>query len=131
VSGLRPSVSPIEFAFATLPPGRPAPLGVEAIGTFHEAEGLTLIAPARQLRSAAVQVSSGFAMITLNVHSSLEAVGLMAATTAALAEAGISANPLAGYFHDHLFVPWGRRHDAIATLARLSERWDEVRTRRP
>ncbi len=43
--------------------------------------------------------------ITLNVHSSLEAVGSTAAFATALGEAGISCNVLAGYFHDHILVP--------------------------
>ncbi len=55
--------------------------------------------------------------ITLRVHSALEAVGLTAAFSAALSREGISANVVAGYFHDHLFVPEDRRDDAMRVLS--------------
>ena len=59
-------------------------------------------------------------MITLNIHSSLEAVGFLAAITARLAAAGMGVNPVAGYFHDHLFVPAERAEDAMAISFRHS-----------
>jgi hypothetical protein len=59
-------------------------------------------------------------MITLNVHSSLEAVGFMAAVTNVLTEQKIGCNPVSGYFHDHLFVPLGREEDALAALTKLA-----------
>ena len=77
-----------------------------------EDEGLTLI----------VEASDGaWARISLTVHSDLEAVGLTAAVAHALAYAGIAANMVAGLHHDQIFVPWARRHDALATLAKLGE----------
>jgi hypothetical protein len=38
----------------------------------------------------------------------------------ALAEEGISANVVAAYFHDHLFVPWEQRDRAMAILSTLA-----------
>lgn len=73
----------------------------------REEEGLTLIQP---------DPSGEWARISLGVHSSLEAVGLTAVLSSRLADVGISANIVAGLFHDHLFVPWDRRNDALATL---------------
>ena len=61
-----------------------------------------------------------FGWITLEVHSSLEAVGLTAAVSTTLAQAGISCNMLAGYFHDHLLVPVDRLDDALSLLRRLA-----------
>ena len=73
----------------------------------REAEGLTVV------RAEAV---GQWARISLGVHSSLEAVGLTAVLSARLAEAGISANMVAALHHDHVFVPWDRRDEALALL---------------
>lgn len=58
-------------------------------------------------------------MITLNVHSSLEAVGFMAVIAQRLKEIGVGVNPVSGFFHDHLFVPIGREQDALKALQEL------------
>jgi hypothetical protein len=59
-------------------------------------------------------------LITLTVHSSLEAVGFLAAVTVPLAEAGISVNAVSAFHHDHLFVPVERAEDAQLLLQRLA-----------
>ena len=52
-------------------------------------------------------------------ESDLEAVGMTAAISRALADAGIACNVLAGSRHDHLLVPWNRRDDAVVILSGL------------
>lgn len=37
-----------------------------------------------------------------------------------LYEAGISANVIAGYHHDHILVPWEKRFAALEALRALS-----------
>lgn len=59
--------------------------------------------------------------ITLVVHSSLEAVGLTAAFGKALTEANISANVIAGYYHDHIFVEKKDADRAISVLSEMSD----------
>jgi hypothetical protein len=54
------------------------------------------------------------------VHSELEGVGLTAAVSSALAEVRIACNVVAGFHHDHLFVPWERRGEALVVLQRLA-----------
>jgi hypothetical protein len=59
-------------------------------------------------------------MITLTVHSSLAAVGMLAAITQALAAEGISTNVVSAYFHDHLFVACDRVEATLSCLAQLA-----------
>ena len=61
-----------------------------------------------------------WAQITLRIHSSLEAVGMMAAIAAALTARNIPCNAVSAYYHDHLFVPWARRDDACLALRELA-----------
>ena len=72
------------------------------------------------LHPAGVPHSAGWARISLKVHSLLDGVGLTAAIASALGREGISANMVAAYFHDHIFVPWEQRHRAMAVLAALA-----------
>lgn len=86
----------------------------DSFALIREAEGTTAIIPHTGERAPA------FARITLQVHSALEGVGLTAAVSSALAGADIACNIVAGFHHDHLFVPWDRREQALAVLAALS-----------
>jgi uncharacterized protein len=92
---------------------------IEPFATVSEAEGLTVVAPLAEVRAAGMR-SDPWARISLTVHSDLAAVGLTAAFATALGAEGISCNVIAGYHHDHLFVPWDRRADALAALRRLA-----------
>jgi uncharacterized protein len=87
--------------------------------TVAEAEGLTVVAPLAALRAAGMR-SEPWARISLTVASDLAAVGLTAAFATALGEKGISCNVIAGFHHDHLFVQWDRRDDAMAALEALA-----------
>ena len=82
-------------------------LGASEFALVREAEGVTLIRP---------DPSGEWARISLGVHSSLDAVGLTAALSSRLAEIGISANIVAALYHDHIFVPWDRREEALEAL---------------
>ena len=59
-------------------------------------------------------------MITLNIHSSLEAVGFLAAVLPRLATAGISVNAVSAFYHDHLFVPIDRAQEALEILEAMA-----------
>jgi hypothetical protein len=89
------------------------------VATVGEAEGLTLVLPEEQAIDAGLPILFRAAWITLKVHSDLEAVGLTAAFSSALGQAGISCNVLAGAFHDHIFVPADRAQQALAALRAL------------
>ncbi|MEH6800297.1 MAG: ACT domain-containing protein [Halopseudomonas sabulinigri] len=77
---------------------------LEPMASIRESEGLTLVIPKSKADEENVEYESVFKGITLSVHSSLDAVGLTAAFSNKLAEHGISANVIAGYYHDHLFI---------------------------
>jgi len=116
---MRPVLHPEPYGYGLLPAGQNAPGPVFA--RVDEAEGTTLIAPLADLGAWGVDSTDAWARISLTVHSDLAAVGLTAAIATALAGAGISANVVAGYFHDHVFVPWAARQRALATLKGLTD----------
>lgn len=117
LSGMEPALDPRDWGYALAPPGTPAPW---AWAQVAEDEGLTLIAPLDQLDGRGWPVQGPFARITLTIHSSLDAVGLTAAVSTALARAGISANVVAGWHHDHIFLPTARAAEALDILRRLA-----------
>ena len=94
--------------------------GVRPIMTFREAEGMTLIVPREQAAAAGLPAAFPSRMITLQIASSLEAVGFLAAITAELARAGIAVNPVSAFHHDHLFVPEARAEEAMAILRAMA-----------
>lgn len=89
--------------------------------TVREPEGLTLVLPEEQAIAAGLPVLFRAAWISLTVHSDLEAVGLTAAFSGALGQAGISCNVVAGAFHDHLFVPVAQGRKALEVLRALQQ----------
>ncbi|MEZ5381193.1 MAG: ACT domain-containing protein [Microthrixaceae bacterium] len=89
--------------------------GVHAV--IVEAEGTTAVASVEAAVRRGWSVGFDGAWLTLQVQSSLEAVGLTATVAAVLADRGIACNVLAGYFHDHLIVPTDRAEDALDALA--------------
>ncbi|MEM6767875.1 MAG: ACT domain-containing protein [Bacteroidota bacterium] len=91
------------------------------IGMFREQEGLTLILHKHLADQEGLAYYAIMKWISLRVHSSLEAVGLTAAISSALAAANISCNIVAGYFHDHMFVPKGDEERAMSVLRDLAE----------
>lgn len=114
---MQPDLHGEPYGIAAAPPGFAAPGGFVRIA---EAEALTVIAPLVELDQMGLTSPQPWARISLTVHSDLAAVGLTAAIAGALAEKGISANVVAGFYHDHIFVPWPRRHDALLALKDLS-----------
>lgn len=117
---MRPELQGEIYVFCTLPDVIFETLQVNPVGIFYEVEGTTLIV------SKAAAIAQGWAytyecqQITLAVHSSLAAVGFLAAVTSALAAEGISVNPVSAYYHDHLFVPVNQAERALSCLLNLT-----------
>lgn len=113
LTSMAPVLHPHPWRFVVVADGEALP--TDAFALIRENEGVTAII-------AGVGAGPLFAQITLQVHSALEGVGLTAAVSGALAKAGIACNVVAGFHHDHLFVPWGRRRVALEILQRLVQR---------
>ena len=117
LAGMVPVLDGRDYGYACV---AALPVGLAVFATVAEAEGLTLVALAADLAAAGIAHQAGWARISLSVVSDLAAVGLTAAIAGALAGQGISANVVAGYHHDHIFVQRDRADEALAVLRRLS-----------
>jgi hypothetical protein len=115
---MAPQLHPETFVYCSFPDFR-IPPGLEPICTFREAEGVTAIVEKAQADVSAVPYVFESHLITLTVHSALDAVGFIATLAGRLADADIPCNVVAGYHHDHLFVPVADADRAMAALAAL------------
>ena len=121
LAGMRPSLQPGRYAFTTLPPGEtidPACI----VASIREAEGLSVVLAEDDALALSLPIAFIAAWITHEVHSDLAAVGLTAAFSQALAQAGSGCNVVAGTIHDHIFVPVAQANDAMAVLQALQQR---------
>ena len=115
---MRPELHPGEYVFtSTRDPAVPA--SVTPVVTVAEEEGLTMVLRKEHADRLGLEYDYVAGWITLRVHSALEAVGLTAAVSATLANKGLSCNVVAGFYHDHLFVPHDRADQAVKLLEDL------------
>ncbi len=111
---------PLTYAVVTVDGDQAPPAignGVEAL--VAESEGLTVVCTLDAALLGGWTVEFEAAWLTLDVHSSLDAVGLTAAFSAALGSASIPCNVLAGFYHDHILVPVALADAAVRCLERL------------
>ncbi len=120
LAGMTPRLDETVYVFATLPAGSPEPAGLDPLMRFTEAEGATLVLPRAEAERAGLGFTFPCRRIVLEIHSSLEAVGFLAAILPRLAGAGIGVNPVSAFHHDHLFVPEARAAEAMAILAEIA-----------
>lgn len=119
LKSLAPEMDPQPYVFCQVNGGLSGYIELEPFATILEREGTTLILNESAAQAAGLNYEGIFRRITLTVHSSLQAVGLTAAVSGRLAQAGIAANMVAGYCHDHIFVPAARADDALRLLTSL------------
>lgn len=113
---LTPELNPRRFVFTSV---QRVPEGLEPVALVRESEGITLVVDQGDADHLGLFYEYVAAMITLRVHSALDAVGLTAAVAHELARADMSCNVIAAYHHDHLFVPVDRGDEAVALLRAL------------
>jgi hypothetical protein len=117
---IKPEMHEGVFVFCTIADGADISPALRPLLAFREREGMTLVLRREDAESADLSYQFASRQITLAVHSSLDAVGFLAAVTARLAEAGIAVNAVSAFHHDHLFVPEHRADEAIAILKNMS-----------
>ncbi|HXF68471.1 MAG TPA: ACT domain-containing protein [Thermoflexus sp.] len=118
---MRPVLHEVPYVFCSVSQDTYDKLPFEPLATFREHEGITIIVTQQQAMDNGLPFDMVWACITLSVQSSLSAVGFLAEITGRLARAGISVNVVSAYYHDHLFVPWERRWQAMDELSALSQ----------
>lgn len=120
ISNMEPVLNDGEFVFATV-------LSVESISRaiticeIKEKEGITVVISKENAEKLGLPFEYVAAWITLNIHSSLEAVGLTAAFSSALGSHNISCNVIAGYYHDHIFVDTKDKDKAMKVLWNMTK----------
>jgi len=121
LSGLTPQLLNDTYVFCTLPDGVYGDYAMtRPIASFQEVEGMTLVMTQGNADAQSLVYDGLFCCISLQIHSSLQAVGLTAAISSKLADADISANIIAGYYHDHLFVPQAKVVEALEVLNNIN-----------
>jgi hypothetical protein len=117
ISGMAPLLDDTVYHFCV----GPEALLPQAIASFREDEGLSLILPDSVAQAHGLQSDLSMKRITLSVFSALDGVGLTAAVATVLAQAGIACNMVAGTHHDHAFVPAQMADQAVALLKSLAD----------
>lgn len=120
LNSLQVSCDEVEYGFATATDDTTIS-SKEVLCIFHEAEGLTIVASKDYLSAKDFTFEGTYAKLTIEVHTSLELVGLTAVLAKALADNGISANVIAAYYHDHVFVQYDVRQKATDILLGLKQ----------
>ena len=115
IANMEPVLNEGEYVFATVADVSNIPRSMP-ICEVKEKEGTTIVLSKKDAMTLGVPFEFVAAWITLNVHSSLEAVGLTAAFAAALGKEAISCNVIAGYYHDHIFVDLKDKEQAMKVL---------------
>ncbi|KAJ3497750.1 hypothetical protein NLG97_g1672 [Lecanicillium saksenae] len=121
LSTLTTVLHPETYVFAALGETDALPPLAEVQLLFRESEAVTVIVSKQYAEENKMEYFFPSKMITLNVTSSLEAVGFMAVIATRLATLSMGVNPVSGFYHDHLFVPDGRETQAVEELRKLAE----------
>jgi uncharacterized protein len=119
-AAIEPEMAPSIYVYCSFPDFI-LPAGLSVLSTFREPEGLSAVLDVRDAERYTLSYTFRSRLITLNVQSSLEAVGFLAVVSAHLSRARIPCNAIAGYFHDHILVPVDRADEALAVLRTIQD----------
>jgi hypothetical protein len=121
LQNMKPEMHEGVFVFCSMSEDKETPATLRPIHIFREREGTAFIVRREEAESAGLPYQFASRLITLTVHSSLEAIGFLAAITGRLADAGISVNAVSAFYHDHLFVPEHRADEALRHLQDMAK----------
>ncbi len=113
---MQPELQSETYVFCTLKESAFSKTECDPLLIFKEKEGITLILEKNIADENHLSYAGTWSLITLNVHSDLQAIGFLARVTTLLAEHQIPVNAVSAYYHDHLFVPKERGEEALKVL---------------
>jgi len=120
LENLSPAMSEDEYVFCTFEDSTYGNFSdLEPFASVKEKEGLSLVLEKKKAERANIKFESIFRCISLGIHSDLTSIGLTAKISSVLCENDISSNIIAGYFHDHVFVPSHQAENALDVLHKL------------
>ena len=119
LKNMKPFLHDDTYVFLTSTTGFSQEEKNKSIMVFKETEGETLIIKEVLITANNSANKDIWAMITLTIHSDLNAVGFLAVITSKLAKKGLPVNAVSAFYHDHLFVPWNQKHNAINSLREI------------
>ena len=121
ISNMEPILNEGEYVFTTVSNTDTIPRAI-TICEVKEKEGITVVLSKKDAMRLGLPFEFVASWITLNIHSSLEAVGLTAAFSAELGKNNISCNVIAGYYHDHIFVAKKDTEQALNVLRGMTKK---------
>ncbi|WP_185144357.1 ACT domain-containing protein [Chryseobacterium sp. KLBC 52] len=124
IQNMEPVLNTGEYVFCTVETLDGIPDIGKILFFFRETEAVTIVLDKNIADEWSLDYSYISSWITLNIHSSLEAVGLTAAFANALKKENISCNVVAAYFHDHIFVAEKDAEKAMDALYALRSAQD-------
>jgi len=123
IKGMTPILNKGDFVFATVKDACKINRN-DTVCEFREEEGVTLVIEKKKADKLKLDYDYIAAWITLEIHSSLEAVGLTALFSTELAKNNISCNVIAAYYHDHIFIAKEDAEKAVQVLTDLSNNYE-------
>ena len=124
IKGMTPKLNEGEQVFITLTDANQISRA-DTLCEFKEQEGTTVIIAKQKADALRLSYEYVASWITLEIHSSLEGVGLTALFSSELAKNNISCNVVAAYYHDHIFVDHKDAEKAVTVLRQLSKKYSE------
>ena len=121
LTSMSPKLMDGDYVFCTVKGTLSEYVQYNPLATYQEHEGLTLVLNVEDARRGKFQFDGVYRLITLMVHSSLDAVGLTAAVANKLKSYGISANVIASYYHDHIFIQKEKAELALTALKEFND----------